>query len=42
MIMRIILVGSKIGPGVFAIAETIGKAETTVRVEKAVVHFSAF
>ena len=42
MIMRIILVGSKIGPGVFAIAETIGKAETTVRVEKAVAHFSAF
>lgn len=42
MIMRIILVGSKMGPGVFVIAETIGKADTTGRIEKALAHFSAF
>lgn len=42
MIMRIILVGSKMGPGVFVIAETIGKAETISRVEKALARFSAF
>jgi glutamyl-tRNA synthetase len=41
MIMRVILVGSKMGPGVFVIAETIGKAETIERIEKALVSFSA-
>ena len=34
MIFRIMLVGSKMGPGVFVIAETIGKEETVGRIEK--------
>jgi glutamyl-tRNA synthetase len=42
MIFRVILVGTKIGPGVFVIAETIGKADTTGRIEKALTHFSDF
>lgn len=42
MILRVILVGSKMGPGVFVIAETIGKAETINRIEKALVNFSQF
>ena len=39
MILRVMLVGSKIGPGVFVIAETIGKAETISRIEKALTQF---
>jgi glutamyl-tRNA synthetase len=35
MIFRIMLVGSKTGPGVFVIAETIGKAETISRINSA-------
>lgn len=42
MILRIMLVGSKMGPGVFVIAETIGMQETTSRIEKALAVFSAF
>ncbi len=42
MIFRVILVGAKMGPGVFIIAETIGKAETIKRIEKALVIFSTF
>lgn len=40
MILRVLLVGSKMGPGVFIIAETIGKAETKTRIEKASINFS--
>lgn len=36
MLLRVMLVGSKIGPGVFVIAETIGKKETVSRIEKAI------
>jgi glutamyl-tRNA synthetase len=32
--LRIMLVGGKFGPGVFEIAELIGKEETTSRIEK--------
>ena len=42
MIIRVMLVGSKMGPGVFTIAETIGKAETIIRMEKALIYFSSF
>ena len=42
MILRVMLVGSKTGPGVFVIAEAIGKVETIKRIEKAVVNFSQF
>jgi glutamyl-tRNA synthetase len=42
MIFRVILVGTKMGPGVFVIAETIGRTETAGRIEKALVSFSAF
>jgi glutamyl-tRNA synthetase len=42
MILRVILVGSKMGPGVFVIADTIGKTETINRIEKALEKFSAF
>jgi glutamyl-tRNA synthetase len=42
MILRVMLVGSKMGPGVFVIAETIGKAETLNRIEKALVNFAQF
>ncbi len=35
MMFRVMLVGSKIGPGVFIIAETIGKAETIKRIKNA-------
>ncbi len=41
MILRVMLVGSKIGPGVFVIAETIGKAETLHRIEKAATYFQS-
>ena len=40
MIFRVMLVGSKIGPGVFVIAETIGKNETNKRIENALQFFS--
>ncbi len=42
MILRVMLVGSKMGPGVFIIAETIGLAETINRIEKASIYFSQF
>lgn len=35
MIFRVMLVGSKMGPGVFVIAEAVGKEETMKRIEKA-------
>ena len=35
MPLRVMLVGAKFGPGVFEIAATIGKQETTSRIEKA-------
>jgi glutamyl-tRNA synthetase len=41
MILRVMLVGSKIGPAVFTIAETIGKDETIVRIQTAADAFSA-
>jgi len=40
MILRVMLVGSKIGPGVFIIAETIGKADTIRRIQNALPVFS--
>ena len=40
MILRVMFVGSKIGPGVFVIAETIGNAETIKRIENALINFS--
>jgi glutamyl-tRNA synthetase len=39
--MRIMLVGAKFGPAVFDIAEMIGKAETVVRIEKALEVFKS-
>jgi glutamyl-tRNA synthetase len=33
--LRVMLVGCKFGPGVFAIAEQIGKAETLGRIDAA-------
>ena len=41
MILRVMLVGTKIGPGVFVIAEAIGSAETVNRIEKACAFFSS-
>ena len=41
MILRVMLVGSKIGPGVFVIAETIGKDEMISRIEKAISFFQS-
>ena len=41
MIFRVILVGSKTGPGVFAIAETIGRDATIERIENALKVFHA-
>jgi glutamyl-tRNA synthetase len=40
MILRVMLVGTKMGPGVFVIAETIGSTETIKRIEKAHAFFS--
>ncbi|MFZ1306491.1 MAG: glutamate--tRNA ligase [Ferruginibacter sp.] len=40
MILRVMLVGTKMGPGVFVIAEAIGSAETVNRIEKACAFFS--
>ena len=42
MILRVMLVGSKMGPGVFVIAAAIGKAETINRIEKALANFFTF
>jgi lysyl-tRNA synthetase class I len=36
MIFRVMLVGSKMGPSVAVIAETIGKAETIKRIKNAI------
>lgn len=41
MILRIMLVGSKMGPGVFVIADTIGKAASLDRIQQAQKIFSA-
>ncbi|MEI9933791.1 MAG: glutamate--tRNA ligase family protein [Ferruginibacter sp.] len=40
MIFRIMLVGSKMGPAVFVIAETIGKDETSKRIQSAMEKFN--
>ncbi len=40
MIFRVMLVGSKMGPGVFTISEMLGKEETISRIEKALTIFS--
>jgi len=40
MILRVMLVGSKMGPGVFVIAHTIGREDTIARINKALGHFS--
>lgn len=42
MIFRVMLVGSKMGPGIFVISETIGGAETVGRIEKALSAFSQY
>ena len=42
MIFRVMLVGTKMGPGVFVIAEAVGNAETANRIEKALVFFSQY
>ncbi len=41
MILRVFLVGSKMGPGLFIIAETIGKLNTIERIENALKVFEA-
>lgn len=41
MILRVMLVGSRMGPGVFLIAETIGKEDTINRISNAMPVFSA-
>ena len=41
MILRVFLVGSKMGPGLFIIAETIGKTNTLQRIENALKVFVA-
>ena len=41
MIFRVMLVGSKMGPAVFVIAETIGKEETVNRIKRAIESFSS-
>lgn len=41
MIYRVMLVGSKMGPGVFIITEAIGKNESIKRIEKAMESFSS-
>lgn len=42
MILRVMLVGTKMGPGVFVIAEAIGKEESLNRIQKALIIFSTF
>ncbi|MEP7238030.1 MAG: glutamate--tRNA ligase [Ferruginibacter sp.] len=42
MILRVMLVGTKMGPGVFVIAEAIGKEESLNRIQKALSIFSSF
>ena len=39
MIFRVMLVGSKMGPGVFVIASTIGRDDTTKRIQNAMLVF---
>ncbi|MEI7471353.1 MAG: glutamate--tRNA ligase [Chitinophagaceae bacterium] len=39
MIFRVMLVGSKMGPGVFVIAQAIGREDSIARVQKALQHF---
>ena len=39
MILRVMLVGSKMGPGVFAIASAIGQTDTCKRIENAIAVF---
>ncbi|MEO5967498.1 MAG: glutamate--tRNA ligase [Ferruginibacter sp.] len=39
MIIRVLLVGKKTGPGVFLIAETLGKEETLERIKKGINYF---
>ena len=39
MILRVLLVGKKTGPGVFLIAETLGKEETLERIKNGIEHF---
>ena len=41
MIFRIMLVGAKTGPGVFVIAETVGRTETIQRIRKAIDNFNS-
>jgi glutamyl-tRNA synthetase len=41
MIYRVMLVGSKIGPGVFVISEAIGKVETIKRIQQAITIFQS-
>jgi glutamyl-tRNA synthetase len=41
MMLRVFLVGSKMGPGLFIIAETIGKINTLQRIENALKVFGA-
>ena len=42
MILRVMLVGAKMGPGVFVIAETIGKEASLARIQQAQNIFSSF
>ena len=42
MLFRVMLVGTKMGPGVFVIAEAIGKEESLNRIQKALIIFSSF
>ncbi|MEP7256662.1 MAG: glutamate--tRNA ligase [Ferruginibacter sp.] len=42
MLLRVMLVGTKMGPGVFIIAEKIGKDETLNRIQNAITAFSLF
>ena len=42
MILRVMLVGTKMGPGIFVIAEAIGKKESLNRIQKALIIFSSF
>lgn len=42
MLFRIMLVGEKIGPGVFSIASTLGGIETKSRIQKAIETFNSY
>ena len=41
MLLRIMLVGEKLGPGVFAIASAIGNTETVKRIDDAIAVFNS-